>query len=587
MFRLDSGLRFVYVNAAVTRWTGFTPAAFHGKTGLEAGLREAVWQPIAAKCREAYAAGRITHLEFNDDMPQGLLRFTVRLVPEFGKEGQVATLLGIVTVHDAKRYAQALRESEEKLALAKDAAGLGVFDHDMINHKVYWDERAAALWGIAPGLPMTHEVIQAHVHPDYRKPNEAAIQRALDPAGSGRLFREYPVVDETGEYVRWLSSNGRVLFEGGRAVRRIGVLQDITEHKLAQERALSEKDELLLLAERAGNVGSFEWRVQTGAMRLSPGLQAIYGLDRFDGRYETWLCLIHPDDAGQVQSKVANLFAQRGTSCMNEYRVVRPDGQTRWIETHCCVSYDEAGSPLHMIAQNADITAHKDAERLLLEANDSLRRMSLNQTRLIEEERSRIARNLHDGLGQLLYLVGIKLSAVEKLASGESQRAAIEDVRGIMAQAMRDARSIEFELSPPQLRQFGLLPALAWLAEDMERHFALHVTVADDRRDKPLDPFMSAILYRATRELLINVAKHAQVDNARVDVRRTDACIEIVVRDSGVGLGGHDIMASVRGLGLRGLHEALVSGGGVFSILSPADGGTMATLTAPLIPDPT
>ena len=233
-----------------------------------------------------------------------------------------------------------------------------------------------------------------------------------------------------------------------------------------------------------------------------------------------------------------------------------------------------------------DITEHKEAERRLIEANENLRRMSLSQTRLIEEERSRIARNLHDGVGQLLYLAGIKLAAATKLAVGKSLRGTLEDVFGVIGQATRDIRSIEFELSPPQLRQFGLLPALAWLAEDMERQFGLQVAVTDDRRDKPLDPFMNAILYRAARELLINVAKHAQVNDARVEVRRAGERIEIAVRDRGVGVRGHDIMGADRGLGLRGMHEALVSAGGAISIVSPADGGTVATLTAPLMLTP-
>ena len=221
---------------------------------------------------------------------------------------------------------------------------------------------------------------------------------------------------------------------------------------------------------------------------------------------------------------------------------------------------------MRVLGQHADITAHKETEHRLVDANDTLRRMSANQTRLLEEERSRIAHNLHDGVGQLLYLAGIKLASSMTLAVGKSLRRTLEDVFGVIGKATRDIRSIEFELSPPQLRQFGL-----------------HVSVADDRLDKPLAPFMNALLYRAVRELLINVAKHAQVNSACIEVRRAADSIEIIVSDSGVGLRGHDIFNAGGGLGLRGMREALLSSGGNFQIASPPEGGTVATLSAPLV----
>jgi PAS domain S-box-containing protein len=304
-----------------------------------------------------------------------------------------------------------------------------------------------------------------------------------------------------------------------RVTTLLGIVTDVTELSRVQT-ALLEKDELLSLAEEAGNLGSCEWHVPSGILSLSPRMRAIYGVASFDGRQESWMRLIHPDDIERVRSSIAGVFARRETMFALQYRLVWPDGRTHWIESHYRVRYDDAGCPLRVIGQNADITAHKAAEQRLTEANEHLRQISLNQARLLEEERSRIARNLHDGVGQLLYLAGIRLSTAINLAVGKSLRGTLEEVFGVIGQATRDMRSIEFELSPPQLRQFGLLPALVWLVEHMEHQYRLVVQLSDDDLDKPLSPFLSAVLYRAVRELLINVAKHAQVDATRVAVRR-------------------------------------------------------------------
>jgi PAS domain S-box-containing protein len=454
MCRLDRALRFIYVNPAVTRWTGLAPNGFQGKTGVEAGLRASVWQLLAEQCRIAFDTGTDARLEFSDDTPQGLRRFAARFVPEFDSSRQVETLIGIVV--------------------------------------------------------------------------------------------------------------------------------DITEQWRAQA-ALQEKDEVLALAEVAGNLGRCDWHVPSGTLTLSPRMQAIYGVASFDGRYESWMRLIHPLDLDRLRSSVASVFERHETSFRVQYRVVRPDHGILWIEAHYSVSYDDAGHPLRVISENADITLHKDVEQRLTEANEHLQRASMNQARLLEAERSRIAGNLHDGVGQLLYLAGIKLAGAMNLVADKSLRGALEEVAGVIGQATRDIRSIEFELSPPQLRQFGLMPALAWLVDDMARQFGVQVTVSDDNLDKPLSPFLSAVLYRAVRELLINVAKHAQVDTARVAVRRAGIVIEITVSDGGVGLMGRDTVNFSSGLGLRAVREALISSGGDISIVSPKEGGTLATLMVPLL----
>jgi len=131
-----------------------------------------------------------------------------------------------------------------------------------------------------------------------------------------------------------------------------------------------------------------------------------------------------------------------------------------------------------------------------------------------------------------------------------------------------------------------LSPALEWLGEEIERTFGLKVVTSDDGRPKPLSHEVRAILYRAVRELLINVAKHAHTDSARVESKSQDARIVIRVVDAGVGYDpGRTVARAHRGLGLITVRERLSLIGGSADVQSTPGGGTTALLSAPLASD--
>ena len=145
----------------------------------------------------------------------------------------------LVTIVDATRRRQtenALRTSEERLRLAKHAAGLGIFDRDLITDALHWDERSRELWGFEPEEAVTYEKFLAGIHPDDRAARQAAIDRALDPTGNGEYQADFRVIRRSDGAIRWLTTTGRVFFEAGHAVRLAGIMQDVTERKAAERR---------------------------------------------------------------------------------------------------------------------------------------------------------------------------------------------------------------------------------------------------------------------------------------------------------------------------------------------------------------
>jgi len=222
-----------------------------------------------------------------------------------------------------------------------------------------------------------------------------------------------------------------------------------------------------------------------------------------------------------------------------------------------------------------DVTELRGAER-------ALRRAAAAASLAEQQERRKLASDLHDDAGQLLSLASIQLRALAHAATGEQA----DELRGLMdvlAEARRRITSLSFQLSPPLLHDVGLVAATRWLAEDLERRFGLVVTVAKSE-ELALDESTRVTLFRAIRELLINVKKHARVDEARVRVWRDGTMVRVAVEDRGVGFDPNDLRG---GFGLLALRERLGQLGGTLS-MGPGPRGAGARVVAGLplpVPD--
>jgi light-regulated signal transduction histidine kinase (bacteriophytochrome) len=199
-----------------------------------------------------------------------------------------------------------------------------------------------------------------------------------------------------------------------------------------------------------------------------------------------------------------------------------------------------------------------------------------------DRERRQIARDLHDDLGQTLAAARIRLAALCDDRRPDVRKKARE-VGALIDGASGSIRSLAAQLAPAVLNELGISAALDWLGEEIERTFPLNVTVVDDGKPKPLSQEARSIVYRAVRELLINVAKHAGTDSATVQSECRDGFVVIRVSDKGSGYDrGAAVVGTHAGLGLISVRERLSHIGGTFEIRTSPGGGTQATLSVPL-----
>jgi signal transduction histidine kinase/CheY-like chemotaxis protein len=145
--------------------------------------------------------------------------------------------------------------------------------------------------------------------------------------------------------------------------------------------------ELLALVQEAGGLGILEWHVPSGAVRLSPKLQTLYGLNAFDGSYESWLRCVFCDDVMHMTNTISQAFASGLTAFVDEFRIVQPDADApRWMEAHNVVFYDTAQRPLRLVSVSVDVTERKHAQIRLHTFTEALEERVKARTRELEVE---------------------------------------------------------------------------------------------------------------------------------------------------------------------------------------------------------
>jgi PAS domain S-box-containing protein len=230
-----------------------------------------------------------------------------------------------------------------------------------------------------------------------------------------------------------------------------------------------------------------------------------------------------------------------------------------------------------------EIGSRKAAERELKESRQLLRDLTARLEAVREDERARLAREVHDELGSAL--TALKMEAVQarrKMSRGDSAGAAANaDIISHMADALIDrVRHIASDLRPALLDDFGLVAAVAWLLNDFEARSGIQ-TELDSSEDVVCPPEYAIVLFRILQELLTNVARHAQAGQVRVQLLQEDGEVILDVRDDGSGIPDMAIQQPTS-LGLLGIRERLQQVGGTFEIGREHPKGTWAHITVPL-----
>jgi two-component system, NarL family, sensor histidine kinase UhpB len=224
---------------------------------------------------------------------------------------------------------------------------------------------------------------------------------------------------------------------------------------------------------------------------------------------------------------------------------------------------------------------------------EQMRALSGRVIRAQEEERQRIARELHDDTGQVLTLLLIRLKLLEGQPGAEALQGQIGELRGLVSGAIDQVRQLALNLRPPSLDQLGLIPALRTLATTFTANTRLPVALELPRTAVRLSPEQTIAVYRVAQEALTNVAKHANATTIALAVTLSGEALRLSVRDDGMGFDPERIARpagrgaeSGPGVGLFGMEERARLVGGTLRITSARGGGTRVTLDLPMAEQP-
>ena len=358
------------MNRVAEALTGWTQDEAVGKPILD------VFQIINAETRQA--AANPVFRSLRDGLTVGLANHT-KLIARSGKEYQIAdtcapirdisgAIKGAVLVFrdvtEEYRRKEELRKAEERLRFALEKSHTGGFSLNLADDSAYRTPEHARIFGYDSNLtPWSSEIFLNHIIPEDRGEVARLLRRSIT-TGEDLFFERR--IRRTDGVVRWIRANaGLILDAAGRPYQMAGIVQDITENKLAED-ALAEKTYLLSESQRIAHIGSYIWDMVTGSIQWSDECYRLYGVSRntFVVTAEAGITCIHPEDQPKAQEWVRALVGGDNPYPVT-YRTVWPDGSVHWLVTAGEVYRDADGKPMKMIGTIQDITERKRVEEEL------------------------------------------------------------------------------------------------------------------------------------------------------------------------------------------------------------------------------
>lgn len=480
-----------------------------------------------------------------------------------------------------------LRQSESTLRLISESIEDVLWMiKPSFDQTVYVSPAYETIWGRArhPLYRATHTYLET-VHPEDRERVSAVF---ADLSKGICHDHEYRILRPDGS-LRWIHERAFPVYDAGGNLSLVaGVSRDITLSKELQNQATLLESEAIL-RELAENLHQVIWlRNRDRMLYVNPAYEECWGLSR-ESIYEdgsSFMSRVHPED--QCRVRHAFLEEHGGEVIDEEFRIIRPDGVLRWLRASA-VPIREAGKVVRIVGITQDITAQKVAEESLRISGEKLRQGEEHYRvlagRLIhaqEEERRRLARELHDDLTQRIAYLAIEAGRLEGEAWAlppEFSRK-LRELREYAAELADDVNSLSRLIHPAVLYELGLIEAVRSECRKFEvvSEITVHFNSTPSFREPGKDT--AICLYRLVQEGLRNIHKHARASNVSVSLDfRKDAHM-LTITDDGIGFHSETVRKK-GGLGLASMSERVDLAGGTLTIDARPGLGTVIRASIP------
>jgi PAS domain S-box-containing protein len=411
-----------------------------------------------------------------------------------------------------------------------------------------------------------------HIHTEDRERALAISARAIAEKRNQNF--EYRMIASDGSIV-WLRNNLTVILVDNEPSELFGVSLDVTGYKQIQQN-LRDSEERLEMATQTGNMFAYEWDAATDQILRSGGVKNILGEN--EGEHTTGaeiLAMIPPEDREKLVAVVSRLTPDK-PFLRTRYRMVRSDGNVVWVDRNSRAYFDEHGKLLRLVGLIADITDRVRAE-------EALAGISRKLIEAQEQERSRIARELHDDISQRLALLSFGIQRVKEniFVPVDELWRRLDGLEKQTTEIAADIQTLSHELHTAQLEYLGLVAAMRGFCAELAAKQKVKIDFRHEHIPPAVPEEIALCLFRVMQEALNNAAKHSGVRFFEVKLEGSPEEISLTVRDFGVGF-DPNLGRAARGLGLINMRERVHLVNGIFSITSSPQSGTEVSVRVPL-----
>jgi PAS domain S-box-containing protein len=575
----DKG-EILYWNHASELMYGWTPGEAAGKT-----LDQLIQTPEEAadflKTLEEVARTGSTigpsEYEFRRrDGAKGFCMATIFSIP--ADEGELCFVCMDVDITERKKAEEEILISRRQFQnLVENISGVYWVNNLETYETLYISPSYETIWGLkCESLYKNPADFINAVHPEDK---EFIFEAHKNIAGTHKANLSYRIIRPDGE-IRWISANTNVVVTKGNKIE-YGYAEDITDRKKAEE-TLVEKEKKLqqVLSSTADNfyVIDPDYTVVLINKVAERNLEIAWGRSVKPG---TNLLDVIPDKG---EEPIKENFEKAFTGERIEYEMnLSHPGLPTWVMIYFTPVINESGTIIGVSVVAKDISERKKAEELLHKSYEDIRQLASNLQSIREDERTNIAREIHDELGQ--QLTGLKMDLhwlTRKINSTDAEvtdkmKESIELINATIA----SVRKISTDLRPSILDDLGLIAALEWQSEEFEKRSGTRVEFTNKAGEITVKPAVTTAVFRIYQELLTNIARHANADQVTALLKQDNNRLYFRVTDNGTGFNLESI-SNKKTLGLLGIKERTLLLGGTYEFKSKPGEGSETIISIPL-----
>jgi PAS domain S-box-containing protein len=522
-------------------------------------------------------------IEYRVVRPDGSIRWIWdRGFPIKDRAERFYRLAGIAEdITERKLAADAVKQAEDRIRLIIDTIPIMAWSLRPDGIVDFLNQR----WLDYTGLSL-EQYVKEPTGPIHPEDIPSAIEKWLASMAASEPYEdEMRLQRADGEYRWFLVRTVPLLDDQGNIVKWYGTSTDIEDRKRAEEK-LKRSERQLAEAQRISHVGHWERNIEGGEIICSEETYRIFGLPPQDAMRNLEQ-MIHPEDRPLHAEAIAR--ALQGEPFDVEYRVVRPDGEVRLVHSQGSAIQDQSGRPRRTFGAVQDVTEIKRTEERLKATSEQLRALSARLQSAREEERIRIAREIHDEVGATLTSLRWELESIKKALSEPGKVLPAADVKaklaamfGLIDTMVNIVREIASDLRPVVLDVLGLEEAIEWQGQQFQDRTGIAVDCHPPDGDVDLSPEQSTAVFRIFQEALTNILRHSGA--TRVDVTmagEADAYV-LTVKDDGRGITESEKHGQLS-IGLLGMRERAHLIGGELDVSGVEGEGTTVTVRLPIV----